>query len=365
MLNPPVPAATQTSGKRTYFPELDGVRAVAVTMVMLFHSNGPILHLPGPITLGQTGVDLFFVLSGFLISGILLKANQRDWHEVRVFYTRRSLRIFPLYYATLILVWTFLMHDHVSWDVWIYLQNITMTLGMWMRGPMHFWSLAVEEQFYLVWPFLVLWLPRRHLGKVLATMIVAALLSRVVLIHYGLGTFYLTPSRMDSLAAGAIVALVHYRGSLERLRPVFAMTFFASVTVLAAEQVVIATHGSSAYAVVLTKLSVLAAMYASGIGLLLLQVSPRLNRVLASSPLRFAGRISYGLYVFHPFVYLWIERHMSHASTLERALTGFGGTYAVALISWYLFERYFIALKDRLAPERTQFAANSPAIASF
>lgn len=356
---------TQASGKRTYFPELDGVRAIAVTMVMLFHGNGSLLHLPGPVTFWQTGVDLFFVLSGFLITGILLKARQRDWHEVKVFYTRRSLRIFPLYYATLLIVWTGLMHDHVSWDVWIYLQNITMTLGMLMRGPMHFWSLAVEEQFYLVWPFLVLWLPRRHIGKVLAAMLAAALLSRVVLMHYGLSTFYLTPSRMDSLAAGALVSLVQYRGSLERLRRVFVFVFLASLVGLAGQQVVLATHGGFAYGVALTKQSVLAAFYASGIALLLLRFTPWLNRLLAASPLRYIGRISYGLYVFHPFVYLWVERHMSHAAVAARVAVGVGGTYAAALFSWYLFERHFIALKESLAPERNRFAPNATAAASL
>ena len=336
------------------------MRAIAVTMVMLFHMNGSVVRLPGPVTFGQTGVDLFFVLSGFLITGILLRAPQRDWHEVKVFYIRRSLRIFPLYYATLVIVWIWLMHDHVSWDVWIYLQNVTMTLGMWMRGPMHFWSLAVEEQFYLVWPFLVLWLPRRHIGKVMVAMIACAVLSRVVLLHLGLGIFYLTPSRLDALAAGALLSLVVYRGMLDRLRGVFVSLFVFSALVLVAQQVVLSSHHHAAYGVALTKFTVLAAFYTAAIALLLLQVSPALNHVLGSSPMRFVGRISYGLYVFHPFVFLWIERHMTHQPTLLRILVAFGGTYAVALFSWYAMERYLIGLKDRLAPERQHFPATAP-----
>jgi peptidoglycan/LPS O-acetylase OafA/YrhL len=328
-------------------------------MVMLFHMNGSIVHIPGPVTLAQTGVDLFFVLSGFLITSILLRAAQRDWHEVRVFYVRRTLRIFPLYYATLIVVWIGLMHDHVSWDVWVYLQNVTMTFRGLMRGPTHFWSLAVEEQFYLVWPFLVLWLPRRAIGKVLATMFAIALLSRVLLLHYGYGIFYLTPSRIDTLSAGAWLAVVVYRGRLESLRSLMLWLFGGSMVVLVAEQLLGSRHYAE-YFIALTKFTVFAIFYVSGIALLLLRQAPRLNQVLSSRALRFVGRISYGLYVFHPFVFFWVEHHMLSYPMPLRVLASFVGTYAVALFSWNIMERHFIGLKDKLAPEPQQFPLAAP-----
>lgn len=328
-------------------------------MVMLFHINSPIVHIPGPITLAQTGVDLFFVLSGFLITGILLRAAQHDWHEVRVFYVRRSLRIFPLYYVTLVVIWIGLLRDHVSWDVWVYLQNVTMTFRSAMRGPMHFWSLAVEEQFYLVWPFLVLWLPRRFIGKVLAAMFVIAIVSRIVLLHYGYGIFYLTPSRIDSLSAGAFLAVILYRGQLERLRSLALWLFGGSIVVLVAEQLLGSRHLAD-YPIALTKYTAFAIFYASGIALLLLREMPRLNHVLSSRPLRFIGRISYGLYVFHPFVFLWVERHLMSYPMPLRVLASFAGTYAVALFSWNIMERHLIGLKDKLAPEPQQFPVAAP-----
>lgn len=328
-------------------------------MVMLFHMNGPIVHIPGPVTLAQTGVDLFFVLSGFLITGILLRASQRDWHEVRVFYIRRSLRIFPLYYLTLLIIWIGLMHDHVSWDVWVYLQNVTLTFGGWMRGPMHFWSLAVEEQFYLVWPFLVLWLPRRSIGKVLAAMFAIAIVSRVVLLHYGYGIFYLTPSRIDSLSAGAFLAVLLYRGQLERFRSLAQWLFCGSILVLVVAQL-LGTRHIAEYPIALTKYTVFAIFYASGIALLLLRQMPRLNHVLSLPAFRFIGRISYGLYVFHPFVFLWVEHHMLSYSMPLRVLASFAGTYAVALFSWNIMERHLIGLKDKLAPEPQKFPVAAP-----
>ncbi len=351
------PGVAPTPEKRTYFPELDGVRAVAIAMVMAFHLG--VDYFPGPVSLGQTGVDLFFVLSGFLITGILLKAPQRDWHEVRTFYIRRSLRIFPLYYVTLIVVWTWLMRDHVSWDVWVYLQNITITFHGFMRGPTHFWSLAVEEQFYLVWPFIVLFVPRRYLGKILAAMIATAFLIRIPMLHAGLSVFYFTFSRMDALAAGATLALLQWRGQLARCRRMFTAILVLGIVLIIIEAR-IAAGGHHEFTMQLTRYSVFAATYAAAIGLLLTAGRNIISRVLSSSPLRFIGRISYGLYVFHPLVFTWVLRRFATQPTPIRALLAIAATFACALISWYGMERYLIGLKDKLAPERARFPATAP-----
>ena len=352
--------APQPAARRAYFPELDGVRAIAILMVMLFHLNTGDLHIPGPVILGQTGVDLFFVLSGFLITGILLKAPQRDWHEVRTFYIRRALRIFPLYYFALIVLWIGLMHDHVSWDVWAYVQNITTTFGGRVRGPWHFWSLAVEEQFYLVWPFLVMWLPRRWLGKVLAVMIASAVLCRVPLMHFGYGTFYFTLSRVDALGAGAVLALLQYRGQLARMRGMLTALLFVGLVLLAVQ-----SRTTAQYWTQLTKFTVLAMIYASVVGLVLLRVAEPVNSLLRSAPLRFVGRISYGLYVFHPFVFRYSIPMTAGMPGPLRALISLAIAFACALLSWYGMERYLIGLKDRLAPERARFPAAAPAMTAL
>ena len=153
-----------------YYPALDGTRAIAALLVLVFHAMQEGLPLPKLVNFGQTGVDLFFVLSGFLITSILLAARPRDWSEVRTFYARRSLRIFPLYYLALCFCALFLFP--VNWPFWIYLENFWMSAGREVAGPGHLWSLAVEEQFYLVWPCLVLFVPRRFLLKILTGLIV-------------------------------------------------------------------------------------------------------------------------------------------------------------------------------------------------
>ena len=274
---------------------------------------------------------------------------------MRVFYLRRALRIFPLYYATLLVVWMGLMHGNVSWDVWIYLQNLVMTFRGVIRGPSHFWSLAVEEQFYLVWPFLVLFLPRRHLGKVLGGMIVSAVLSRVVLLHFGLATFYFTVSRLDALGAGGLLALLKWRGQLTRMRGGLFLMLAASFVLLALQP-----RLPGPYFKHLLKYTVLAAFYASGMGLVLLRVNPWVTRVLVSLPLRFVGRVSYGLYVLHPFVFLYAEHHTQGLPVPLRVLLAVTGTFALALLSWHGMEKHLIALKDRVAPQRVRFPQTAP-----
>ena len=204
---------TTTTAARTYYPELDGVRAIAAMMVIFFHMGQMGIPLRGPISFGQSGVDLFFVLSGFLITSILLKARPEDWGEVRKFYVRRSLRIFPLYYGYLIVATIF--GAGVTGFYWVYLQNYRIAMGAPMGEVGHFWSLAVEEQFYLVWPFVVLFLPRRHLVKALWLMLGGCILCRTVLVTTShVDVFYLTLTRLDGLCGGALLAVYQYRGLL-------------------------------------------------------------------------------------------------------------------------------------------------------
>jgi len=189
-------------------------------MVMAFHFSQA-FHPARWLILGQTGVDLFFVLSGFLISTILLKAQHSRWHEVRNFYVRRVLRIFPLYFGYLI--GASFLGAGVSWWFWVYLQNFPMAFNATdLVGPNHFWSLAVEEQFYLVWPFLILFWPRRWLTQAMWGTIVLSTLLRVVVVHTDVSPFYLTFTRLDGLAAGGLLALYLDRGQLARARRYFA-----------------------------------------------------------------------------------------------------------------------------------------------
>ncbi len=331
-----------------YYPELDGVRAIAALLVMLFHAQQEGLPLRFSLGLGQTGVDLFFVLSGFLITSILLKAAPRDWSEVRTFYTRRVLRIFPLYYLTLILVWMFI--GKPSWFFWVYLQNFWISFGKFAAGPMHFWSLAVEEQFYLVWPFLVLFVPRKRLLPILTATIVFAAVLRFILAAYHHNVFVLTFTRLDGLAAGAVLATLNAREPLTRWARL--MLSIAAFSVIAAAILGHFFRDSSNPAFEAVKYTLITAVYTCLMGWLLARPASRATRLLSVRWLRYIGRISYGLYVFHPFVFAWTYRRFPAQPMLTRAGLAVVFTFVIATISWYSFERWFIRLKEVLSPER-------------
>ncbi len=355
------PSSTPTLVPRTYYPELDGVRAVATAMVLCFHMAQQGIPLHGPVMFGQTGVDLFFVLSGFLITSILLKSQPCDWYEVRTFYIRRTLRIFPLYYGYLL--GALLLNAPVSTPFWFYVQNLFFAFHIPLRGPDHFWSLAVEEQFYLVWPFVVLFLPRRWLLGSLWIMIGGALLCRIVLLATGVSPFYFTLARVDGLAAGALLSLLQARGTLAQLRRPLMVVAMVAAIATAVEGAL--SHHAGAPWIQISKFSFVTAFYAALIGLLLTSAPSPATRWLRSSPLRFIGRISYGLYVFHPLVFAVVFPRLSGTPALLRALAGLAATFALALLSWYGFERFFIGLKDRLAPERARFPLRAPSMTSL
>ncbi len=348
---------TTTTAARTYYPELDGVRAIAAMMVIFFHMGQMGIPLRGPISFGQSGVDLFFVLSGFLITSILLKARPEDWGEVRKFYVRRSLRIFPLYYGYLIVATIF--GAGVTGYYWVYLQNYRIAMGAPMGETGHFWSLAVEEQFYLVWPFVVLFLPRRHLVKALWLVLGGCILCRTVLVTTShVDVFYLTLTRLDGLCGGALLAVYQYRGLLRRLRGRLILLGILSIVLVSWQGVLY--HGEARPWVEITKYTFVSCLFTSGIGLLL--VSPRTWATgwLAWTPMRFLGRISYGLYVFHPAVLRFSFSHLHGSPAVVRAGAALLLTLGMAVLSWYGYEKPFLRMKDRWAPEM-EFPASAVA----
>jgi len=198
-----------------FMPQLDGLRAFAVAAVMVHHllDIESVRHVFSP---GLLGVRLFFVLSGFLITGLLVEG--RDALDVGVaqgasvlrrFYVRRTLRIFPLYYLVLGIALVF-----GGEDTRVQLPSLaTYTYNLWIAGLgwfpahfAHFWSLCVEEQFYLLWPWIVLFAPRRHLVPITILMILLAPLYRALALSLefnGVAFFVMTPSSFDALGMGA------------------------------------------------------------------------------------------------------------------------------------------------------------------
>ncbi|MEP6899791.1 MAG: acyltransferase [Rhodanobacter sp.] len=369
---------TQSSSdiSRQHLPALDGLRGVAILLVLLhgfdvIQPAGGIAHaLDTMLDLGWIGVQLFFVLSGFLITGILLDTRQAPGYY-RNFFVRRILRIFPLFYGVLFVAFAVLPHvlpnvgggEHQLW-LWIYLANFVAPFGYGEPAFPHFWSLCVEEQFYLVWPFLVLHAGRRGVIALGALLVVIAIGSRLYVRHH-LGepvgheaAYMFTPCRMDALAIGALVAatLRGERGALwlARFRPaVFAvggLLLLLAGVAFGHLQRTGAMMQSFGYTLV-----------ALGFALLLVGALSRTGqpgRLLAWTPLRRCGIYSYGMYVFyaplHLFVGLPLLARFAATPTLAQALAyevvAVAVTFGLAALSWHAYERRFLALKSRLAP---------------
>jgi peptidoglycan/LPS O-acetylase OafA/YrhL len=364
-------------------PVLDGIRGLAILAVLLFHfiapenrdglANATVSWL---FSYGALGVDLFFVLSGFLITGILYD-SRTDEHYFRNFYMRRLLRIFPLYYGVLAILFLVLplipglrlteltaLRTYQPW-AWLYAVNIYLAIhdGWVLSYIEHFWSLAVEEQFYLIWP-LAVWLLAANARVFLAFSFltaVASFASRIVASAAGAGpvvTEVLTPFQLDALAIGGFLA-VYLRqpggeGEVRRL--------MVPLTVVGSALLVIqfgarhlTSHGNVLESVRGGAFHLLmAAMLLKG---LLGPVSSGWSRFLRSRPMAFLGKYSYGLYVYHHFFSYYFTSHhtdltvaatlgcSSMAALLMQASAGIAASIAVAWLSYECFEKHFLRLK--------------------
>ncbi len=318
-------------------PGLDGLRGIAILMVMLFHFTlmQPVATWDIPLytfaRYGWTVVDLFFVLSGFLITSILLDAKGRKRY-FRNFYFRRILRVFPLYYAfvvgLLILyplvgdpAWTNqveVLRDHLWW-VWFHMTNwlVARTGDFWTATPLGtggFWSISIEEQFYLVWPLLVLVLSERQLRWACGAFFLLSLVTRLGMTAVGLSwtaVFTVTFGRMDSLAVGAALATVARTPTgLNALRPFVFALVIATVVPFVAIEVMLRHIDHPNYTLALAvELSLIAAC--SG-ALLVGTMTANLDgigaRLTHNTVLRSFGKYSFALYLFHGHLNRWLEK---------------------------------------------------------
>lgn len=362
-------ASTTDSG---HISQLDGLRGLAILLVLIYHFAGDIpfnVILIAPVYYGWSGVDLFFVLSGFLITRILVRTRENADY-FRSFYIRRALRIFPLYYGVLgICTLLFLgfpalrpmfpsAHDQVFH--WLYLSNWTPLLNLEDQRRMGgFWSLAIEEQFYWMWPVIVWKLRPSRLPFVAAGGIAAAVLLRLFLYGHATDPFVYrnTFCRMDALMAGALCALAASSPSFQswfraRMRLAPPAIFGLLISAMAGGAL---WHDKFTYRVGFT---VFDAAYA----LLLLYVlhcTGWVRGFFNSRAMRNLGKYSYGIYVYHQFIYGGLAQS-GLAPGLPLLAASLAATLGLSVASYELMEKRFIDLKGRFSPKPARPAMVEP-----
>jgi peptidoglycan/LPS O-acetylase OafA/YrhL len=364
---------------RRHIPALDGIRGVAAGMIFVYHYGGgaqssflPLRAIGNLLHFGWIGVSLFFVLSGFLISGILWDGYQKSgWW--RRFYVRRSLRIFPLYYLAIaiaagfwIAVGTPISHLSELWVYVLYLRDVpNLPSGPSMLPTSielgHFWSLAIEEQFYLFWPFVLALAAGKRLGakRLILILWLVSLAFRVAML--GLhnpewGSHFLV-GRAGELFAGAYLAMVIRGDALERQRLFRALPYIfgSSLVLLALLSIFSPSYEISSVWWASCGLALLSICFASMIGLAL---RPGIIQFLfQTSVLRWLGKISYGIYVYHLLFrhgYIWLTDHIAPNASYNGHLAllfaiALASTLIIASLSFYTYESAFLRLKERLA----------------
>jgi len=369
---------------RERIPGLDGIRGVAILLVILFHASvfldsgaGYERWLMVLLKSGWLGVDLFFVLSGFLITRILLDTREKP-RFFTVFFARRFLRIAPLYFIVLAFVFGLLprivsfdspalsfLRSNQGW-FWTYLPNWGFVYHrrafgnadwLWLD---HFWSLGVEEQFYLVWPFVIRWSKNRSAVRICFLLVAGAFGSRLILYAAGFSAgalYFPTPCRLDGLGLGALAALLlleirNRADILRRVNRVIAALFLAFFCLfgygagLQFNNGFCLTVGILAFSVLSMCLVMREALRDPNSGASLLECRP----------LQWLGQYSYGIYVLHHLILPWMLMNFPFARFAAFSGHSFPGKISFILsvllvsillgfISWHCLERWFLSLK--------------------
>ena len=355
---------------RSHMPELDSIRGIAILSVLFYHGfawsvassafTGWQRWAVAATTPGWLGVNLFFVLSGFLISGILLDTRTKP-HYYRRFYVRRALRILPLYYLVLVA----LLVTHVATIAFVLLSCIYLSNMTWMFGvPADYgvlWSLAVEEHFYLVWPAVIRRLsPKRMAGLAVALVIVNPAV-RFAFAKFGIPAKGVTWGEIDGLACGALIA------ALLRMHPWSRRQFAWFCTALVASGFVMAIIAAASGWMTRRSMGGVAFQetpfniaFAGFLGYALLLGASPFSHYARLTVLRFFGDTSYCLYLIHLLVFTLYDRVWAHYFATDyktsfqllclRLVAVLGCATALAALSKRWFEEPFLRLKDKFAP---------------
>ena len=370
-------AVERSSIARGFIQELDGLRGIAILLVMVHRfwprtATGVAAELAGA---GWIGVDLFFVISGFLITGILLDTRSDEGY-FKNFYARRALRIFPLYYLFVIGVFAVFwsnaaFREHAGSPLWylFHLGNVPEgVLGndvpYWL-APV--WSLAIEEQFYLTFPWLVFFLDRRKLTIALALMILVAPAIRYATMladpeHERL-QYQLTLCRIDTLAAGCLLAVIARSVDVTRWRHHATWMFLLATPAILVLAIASHLDRTSPFDRVLGY-SVVAIGAGIVVGLVVLYRGERITAPLRFRPLTYLGKLCFGLYLLHRPADTLVSA-VADRLDIDAAIRIMPLKLAVAVglatVSWRVLERPLLALKDRFATSRHPSASPTEA----
>jgi peptidoglycan/LPS O-acetylase OafA/YrhL len=366
----------------SFNPALDGLRGIAIVLVLFHHFTilNPVSALDAAVMqvpiLGWSGVDLFFVLSGFLITGILIDARGSDRYFTS-FYARRTLRIFPLYYLVVFLslvvlpaypMWYDLLAGAGAptdqWPYWLYLSNFAVAeRDRFLHGILDIsWSLAIEEQFYVLWAAVVWFCPPRALGWLCLVIVIATPLARTLALAEGaspIDVYVLPFLRADALGTGALLAWAARRDAFTGKGRIALSTAAAGVVAIA---LVSWLDGESWWWGPTMQRAGYSVLALTAGGMLVAAVAlPATHwwpRTLSMGWLRAFGKYSYALYLFHlpvmrtvrqmifgpeafaSFGSVWIGQIVFYAAATAPAL-------ALAWLSWRVFEAPILRLKDR------------------
>lgn len=358
-----------------YVPSLDGLRGYGFLLVFCAHYFVPkALAHPGTVrltaltslwSLAAFAVPAFFVLSGYLIGGILYDTRNRPGY-FKVFYSRRILRVFPVYYVTLLAIVVFLVFQRISpdlyfWSHFLYIQNL-MPMSMNHQAlpvaMVHFWSLAVEEQFYLFWPLVVWFFPeKKKLLGVALSLIAACYVFRFIspmLVATPGAISYCTPTRVDAILMGVVLALIRQDSLFERIKP------FAKWVVLAggATAMLLANWKGAAWAASFGGLQIcvpIVNITATAVIVAVIEEGSLLNRLCSQRWACWLGNLSYSLYVFH-LVYAHFFFNVltgrlcaymrSSFAVFVSGLLAFCLTLTLSLLSYLLIEGPIMKLKN-------------------
>ncbi len=344
-------------------PELDGIRGVAVLLVLIVHfaiftaTSGIDRFIPTFVGLGATGVDLFFVLSGFLITGILIRSKTSPGYFTH-FYGRRVVRIFPLYYAYLVIYFCFVNRTSLpQLHYWLYLSNWKTAFGKDFVPLAHFWSLSIEEQFYLVWPMIVYLVPAWMLPR---ACVILALSSTLVRLPFVVNSpanvlYQLTIFRLDGLGVGALIAACMANNSIPAVVESWAgrlAGFFLSFATLL--QLTLTTNAAASIlksalrSFEIFERASFPLLISLGFGALLINCIRKdgvASFVMRFGWLRSFGKYSYGIYVLHFPITMLFKPRLGVASLVVTEIVGIGLSYCAALVSWNLLEKHCLKMK--------------------